>query len=189
MQKSVAIIYGFAEGPWHAKRMLRQFERYGYKPTNSPEAADVVITHSGGCLFDFKLRPEQTLVVINPVYWPGRSYVSRFRAKVWQDIWLLLFGGHPIYSLQKLGYNLFYAIKYRRRNGYMLRKKDIFKIETIISHSRTILIRNKDDPWLTPDLTPLTQVNPHLRIAELPGGHDDCWLYSEVYLDLIQSDI
>ena len=63
-----------------------------------------------------------------------------------------------------------------------------FDLESDVMHPHTIVVRNSNDPWITPKLNKLARLNPHMRIVQLPGDHDDIWLNPKPYIDLLQSN-
>jgi hypothetical protein len=185
---SVAILPGFSEGYWHTKRLRRALKRAGFSHSLSPSEADIVIAHSAGCYVVPPLRDEQLLVLINPTYWPGKSLGSRGSTMTWQILQAVRPGNQPFYQLHKTAHNILNLVRNPRSHLALAAKASSFDLEQVVTHSKTIIIRNQSDPWLTPHLDHLTQINPGLSITTLPGGHDDCWQHPEPYVNLLQSE-
>lgn len=183
----VYLAYGYSEGKWHSKRLRRALKRRGYNIERSLKHADVVIGHSGGCYDIPALRDKQLLMLINPPYWPERSIAERVTTITWQLIRAIRPGNHPIYHAKKLWWHCIYFVIRRRHNHRIADRTITFDLATEVNHSRTILVRNNDDPWLTPDLGKLQTLHPHLQIKRLPGDHDDCWRHPDRYIDLIEA--
>lgn len=184
---SVYIVFGFTEGRWHGKKFRRQLKRRGYNLARKLHAADVVIGHSGGCFDIPPLRDSQTLMLINPPYWPDRSLVERGSNMIGQIARSLTPNRYMVFHVNKTLHNGVYFVTHRRKNRSMARRARTFDLEQEVSHARTILVRNNDDPWLTPDLQLLQKNNPHLHLARLPGEHDDCWLNPSPYIDILEA--
>lgn len=181
-------MYGFTEGKWHGKRLRQCLRRHGYRIARRPDRADIVIAHSGGCL-DTPILPESTiLMLVNPPYWPGRHLLSRAHNMVLQLLRAVEPGNQPMFHITKTFRNLFYLFWHGATNFRMVRESFIFNLEDEVRHQRTILVRNENDPWLTPELDQLVQINPHVQIVRLPGDHDNMWLHPEPYVNLLQSD-
>lgn len=183
----VFFVYGFIEGRWHSKRFRRALRKRGYDVGRSLKNADVIIAHSGGCYDVPPLRDDQLLVLINPPYWPERSVRERTWNMAKQMIITLKPGRHALYSARKTVRNLIYSVTRRRHNKRIAERTRTFRLVDEVRHSRTILVRNNNDPWLTPNLTELQKANPHLHIERLAGDHDDCWIKPNLYIDLIES--
>lgn len=187
-RSKVAIVYGFAEDTWQGKAFCKALEQRGFTLVKSYQEADIIITHSGGCMYNFALRPEQLLVMIAPIYWPGRSRLRRFTHKALQDIGRCFTGGRPLYRLNRLAHNLFFMVVQPKKTWFMVTRARTFNLEAAISgKNRTVLIRNQKDPWCTPKFGGLGATHPNVTTHELPGDHDDCWMYPEMYLEIIES--
>lgn len=187
--KSVWFIYGFAEGKWHGKRFRKVLRQRGFTIAATIPEADIIIAHSGGAFEVPELRDNQLLVLIGPPYWPGRAKVERGIAKIAQDFRATITGPGRFFNARKLIANSYYTLFEHKRTAQIVKDADTFDLEVEIKHSNTLLIRNNGDHWLTPDLTKLQKLNPHLKIHRLDGDHDDCWLRPARYIDLLQSDI
>lgn len=184
---SVHIIYGFTEGKWHGKLFRRTLKRRGYTVAYKAQDADVVMAHSGGCFDVPQLRDNQLLLLINPPYWPERSLAERSSNMVRQIVRSLLFNRKAHFHLNKTLHNGLYLLRNRQTNQFMAARAKTFNLEQEIRHNKTILVRNHDDPWLTPELHNLQKLNSRLVIKRLPGIHDDCWLNPEPYIDIIEA--
>jgi pimeloyl-ACP methyl ester carboxylesterase len=180
------IIFGFTEGSWHGKRMRRELHKRGVVITKRVSDADYVIAHSGGCFEVPPLKEHQILMLINPTYWPGKPLHVRGRQMTGQLIKAVRPGNNPLFHLRKTAHNLTYLFTRAKRNKFIAKRAGTYDLETEIKHVNTILIRNQDDPWLTPELNYLQEINPHLRIVRMPGGHDDCWQHPARYMQILQ---
>jgi hypothetical protein len=187
MSKSVALIYGFAEGPLHGKKFTRALQTSGYEVVNNPAEADIVITHSAGCYYVPFLHNHQRILLINPTYWPGKSRRKRAIARIRFDLLHILPTRQGPYFLHKTMWNLFYAVTDSARNRDIIHRSGRYLLQASLDHHRTAIVRNTADPWLTPDVEHLRKAHPKVQIFHVPGDHDDCWLHPERYISLLQS--
>lgn len=188
MATTVAFIYGFTEGEWHGKRFRKVLRENGYEIVYNPHVADIIIAHSGGCYHvPIDLKPSQKVLLINPTYWPGKPLLLRALKMFGQLITAVRIGNRPLYQLQKTVHNLWYLVWHADTNRDMVKRAHKFELPVEIKHNPTTLVRNLHDPWLTPKLDDLKQINPQLRIVCMPGWHDHCWEFPEAYLHLLQS--
>lgn len=184
--KTAIVLVGFTEGNWHARRFERELTHRGIGIAPDVETADYIIAHSGGCYVIPPLRDSQTLMLINPTYWPGRSLFRRSLTMIVQLITSVRPGNRPWYHLWKTAHNTFYLVYRARFNLLMIRQSKFYNLEQSVQHDHMILVRNEADPWLTPDLRTVEAQHPKLRVARLPGEHDDCWLNPEPYIRLLE---
>ncbi len=189
MTKTVAIMYGFTEGQWHGKHFRRLLRERGYKVIKNASEANVVIAHSAGCFYLPELAKQQQLILIDPPYWPEKSLSSRSRNMITQMALAVRPGNQPFYHVHKTAHNLAYLARHARTNREMLQMAPNFNLEAVILHCNTTLVHNSNDPWLTPYLGGLKQINSKLRIMHIPGDHDDLWLHPEPYIKLINRKI
>lgn len=183
--RSVYIAYGFSEGKWNSRRLRKAMRSFNFTPTNSLESADFVLAHSGGCIDLPPLREQQTLVLINPTYWPGKAKSDSASEVFHQNLHETLRGRQRLYHVVKFFNFLWCFVSDARRNMTMSKRVDEFNLAAAISHPRTLLIRNHGDPWLTADLSALQTANPNLKIHSLEGYHDDCWMNPAPYLKIM----
>jgi len=188
MPRTVALIYGFGEGPWHGKQFTKRLTSADFTVVTDTAAADIVIAHSAGVFYVPELHRHQVVMLINPSYWPGKHTPIQMAQKIGLDI---IYNGlrHPLYLLQKTAHNIFYICRDFPRTREIIRRSKNFELAKAVTHHKTIVVRNHADTWLTPNLQKLQTAFPTLRIHHVPGEHDDCWLHPDRYVDLLQSDI
>jgi len=171
-------------------RLRKALAQHGFTTVANPRDADVVIAHSGGCYHvTLGLRPEQLLILIAPTYWPGRSLMLRSQSMSLQMLRAIRRGNEPIHQINKNIHNIFFLFWHASKNLAMVHHARQYNLEQELQHPNTILIRNQNDPWLTPNFRDLKRFNKNLRLVELPGDHDDVWLHPEPYIDLIESEV
>jgi hypothetical protein len=186
MAKTVALIYGIAEGSWHGKKFRRELIKAGYRLAADSSNADIIIGHSAGCYFLPETATGQVIMLIGPPYWPGRSINYRAAHKIWIDMKYAVKPRDCFYSLKKFFWNLYYLLTQARRTKRIIESAN-YDVEAIIKTHKAILVRNKDDAWLTPDLGHLPADEPAIIVRDLPGEHDDCWRHPESYVAILAS--
>lgn len=184
-QQLVSFLYGFSEGPWHSKHFAKELKKQGYQVTKHVAQADIVIAHSAGCFYTDEVTELQKLVLINPTYWPGRRNLPRGIIKIVHDFMLLVRPGYFLFSANKLLHNLWYGLVQPRRNKYMLGRVTKYNLEEELRLRSAVLVRNDYDPWLTPKIDHLAQINPKITIVHFEGDHDDCWRNPKKYISAI----
>lgn len=180
------LLVGFTEGKWHIKRFENGLRRHGFGLTHDITEADCVITHSAGCYVIPPLADNQILMLINPTHWPGRSLRRRAAVMLHHVAISIRPGNHFWHHMWKSLHNMFYLFYRWRDNWQIIRQAPVYDLEQSINHERTILVRNKRDPWLTPNLDDIQKKHPKLKIVHLPGDHDDCWLHPRPYIELLE---
>lgn len=164
-----------------AGNLLRALEYAGYRTTRNPYEADIIIAHSGGCFLVPNDLPAQQVIMIGLTHWPGKSIVRALIEKNWADFRLHRRARNIRTWLHKFSWNLLYfwnmphnvAMLRGRRRGDFWQAKHV------------ALIRNKEDSFCTPDIKSLPFVHAP-KFVELPGQHDDIWLHSERYTNIIK---
>ncbi len=179
--KTVAIIPGFAEGKWHAKRLRAALEKHGYSIVPKLSEADIVLAHSGGFFTTHKAKKTALIVGVGVPLKKRTQLAGTLRKKVAIDIKTHAQNKKLRQWGVKAGWNGYYTLRHPMRWGRMLRY-----IERLPSHTRVLIIRNKDDYFSSKgELQKLTE-NKNWHFAELPGQHDDLWTNSEHYIDIIK---
>lgn len=175
---TVCILYGFCEGPRVSGRFRQQLLQAGYDVIQNPAEADIIIGHSGGCfLLPEKIRAKH-IMLIGPVYWPGRGVLSSLLRKLTSDLRNHHAKGAFGFWARKSFWNLVYfwnlpgtlRMLAGRRRGYQWQHGAI-----------TTVIRPELDSFCTPDLAclPFTGKPKFIHAA---GQHDDCWREPEAYI-------
>lgn len=164
------------------KRFEKALVRAGYRITRDAAQADILITHSGGCLL-LPTRIRATLILqIGPYYWPGKSWLSSASHKTRKDLRAHHRAKDLGFWLRKSLWNLVYFGNLRAnlrmyrglRNGAQWRHG-----------ARTLVVRPRYDSFCTPDpaAMPFRQAPAFLSLGK---HHDDCWRYPAPFIDLLQ---
>lgn len=175
-------MYGFAEGKWHGKALRQALQTAGLEITKDCTQADRIIAHSGGSLIIPGNTRAKVTLQINPT-WPNQPYWRSFAQKIFRDL-----RAHKKHRqlrkwLVKTAWNTIYILGNMPRNWQML--KNSRHIEKLTPTPTTIVIRNRHDPWCSPEIVDAIQ-NKNVTYISLPGEHDDLWDNPKPYVNLLQ---
>ncbi|HET9850755.1 MAG TPA: hypothetical protein VFP35_04010 [Candidatus Saccharimonadales bacterium] len=181
--RTVAIIPGWSEGNWHINQFAKALPD-GWELASEPDKADIVIAHSSGCYSLPKLGKTNLTILIGPPYDPGRS--------IFMCIWQNIIGDLPSqlrwWGLAKLVRvrlaNCWYALRYPLRHIKIWRSlRQTFLIA--VENSETLVIRNNSDAFCSEQIKILVKDYKNIRLVELAGLHEDCWIHPKTYVALL----
>ena len=179
---TVNILYGFGEGPRVGHRFRRALRAKGYKVIDDASQADIIFTHSGGCLLlPPKLQAKQ-VIHIAPYHWPGLPWSASMGHKLLDDLRTHHAEGELRFWSRKTFWNFMYACN-MRKNIQMVR--NLKKKHRWQCTADTIVVRPRFDSFCIPDSSALP-FKPGAAFVSLPGHHDDCWRNPNPYIALIQ---
>ncbi|MGH7157344.1 MAG: hypothetical protein ACREGG_04520 [Candidatus Saccharimonadales bacterium] len=189
--KTVAVIEGFSGGPLHTRRFRKALVEAGFEITNNRAAADIIVAHSAG-IYGIPLEARaHLLMLIGPTYWPGVRLIKRsFRHARSSGRYHLSNFGLWFYLRKKL-LEIYYFF---RRNKYMWlgikHNNRLNKLNKLIEKPgrRTIIIRNQDDPFTSPQLRNKIK-SEKVKFVELPGVHDHFAENPQHYIELLLKEI
>ncbi len=183
--KSIALIHGWAEGSWQARRFVECLQQNDLELITDPHNADIIVGHSAGCY----LVPEtkaRLIVLIGLPYWPGKplvvSWLEKLKAEVGQHRGRRDFG----WFLRKLVHNAWYILSRPSSLYRFLKNKRLMSLPKTSTNTKVVLIRNLEDRFCTPKVASLLPEAKDYPIVELPGLHDDCWLEPQAYIEIIR---
>jgi hypothetical protein len=185
---TVSIIYGFGEGEWHGRAFRSALQMAGFSTNHQPATADIVIAHSAGCFYLPNERQDQLTILIGPSYWPGKPLIVSFWQKVSWDFKDYRRRGMTAAWFYKTLRNTLYIIGGTRKARLMIKNTRRQNFYAALRNKWTVIIRNQDDSWLTPNAKALLGSKATFSFHELPGQHDDCWINPEPYVRLLQSE-
>jgi predicted RNA binding protein YcfA (HicA-like mRNA interferase family) len=186
-QKSVAIIYGWAEGTWQSKNFCRHLEASGFRLTRNPRNADILFAHSSGCYMVPRDTRATLILLVGLPYWPGRSLRMGVVHKLLKEIKFHRKNDGFVWWLNKLLHNWWYILVQPQASYRVLTKHKLDNLPEA-NHRRVILLRPSDDTMMHPDIQKLL-AKADYEFIELQGAHDDCWIKPEQYIDKIYSSV
>jgi|GEM_PF-1714005 len=188
MRASVCILPGIFSGNRTTSKFRSLLQKSGYHITNDASKADIIIAHSAGCLWVPPLLDHQRLVIINPPYWPGKTIRERGKARSRSNLRFRQYGYTLRQWLTRQLWGIYYMLAEYARARHIIRQMPFYNLEAVVTTGSVLLVRNKHDDWLTPELGELQYRNPRLKIVQLPGDHDDFNYNPQTYVDLLQSE-
>lgn len=175
--KKVKIIYGWAEGPWHGKRLRAELKKSGYTVTRSIKHADILIAHSGGCFLLPESGNANLILLIGLPYWPKKSPLRSMREKVKDEL-------RDLYWYKKTVCNGYYFLS---RPKKLLKVSYKWKKQLFPNHetAEIIAIRNQKDSFAHPTDTNALAQERGWKLQLFDGGHDDIWKNPKPYVRLL----
>lgn len=189
MHKKVAIKYGIGEGDYHGRAFVAALKRAGFEVVRDDHEADIVVTHSGGCFFLPPLELNQTFVLINPPYWPGKWLVVSTWQKVSRDFIDFARDGKLPQWCWKTIINLVHIMRYILKTLTITLHAHRKRFYDALDEHSTTIIRNDSDTFLSPNADKLLheKAGRSFKFVRLPGQHDACWRNPEPYIEIIKS--
>ncbi|HUB93249.1 MAG TPA: hypothetical protein VMB52_01990 [Verrucomicrobiae bacterium] len=188
---SIAILPGIVSGKQTTRQIQTLLRQAGYRVVKDPAEADIVLAHSAGCLWlPMVASQDQILVLVNPPYWPGRTVRERIRDRSRSNAQFYTYDIPLLAWITRQCRGVYYAVRNPLRTRYILQNIASYDLrETVRGKRRIIVVRNRHDDWLTPDLAELPQLNPNLMLVHIPGEHDDFNYHPQRYVRLLAAII
>ncbi len=181
MQPKVCIQYGFCEGPKIGRAFESSLKSAGYALTRNMDDADIVVAHSGGCFVIPNNSDRKLMCMIGLPYSPSKPMVVNMIRKIWLD-----FKNHEeVRSITWWVNKTFWNGVYFFRMPNNMRMLLGMRSRKWQSCKNVVLIRNTEDVMCTVATDKLPFVYAP-KIASLAGQHDDCWIHSDKYVDIIK---
>lgn len=179
MKAKVAIAYGWGEGVAHSKKLRDELEKANYKVVHDLQAADIVISHSGGGFLLSKAINAKLILLVDLPWWPGKhplrslatklNYEFKRRAEGWKRKNIM----HVYYTLFRSRY-LYQMWRAWKKSAFPTLEVPLF-----------VYVRNELDPFVHPvEFLSLSQ-KMNWKIESLPGSHDDLWLNPKPYVKIM----
>lgn len=183
--KKVAIIYGWAEGPWQSRQFAQAAARRGLTMTTDLSRADIIFAHSSGCYLVPEDVNARLVMLVGLPYWPGQILPSGILRKLISELEHHRRTNGLIWWLNKITHNTWYILTRPQATYWGLTRHKEKNLPD--GRNRTVLlVRPSDDTMHHPETADLLTKAESYESVEIPGAHDDCWLYPEPYLDLIE---
>jgi len=181
----VGILYGWAEGRWHAKRFAAVLKTHGIQLTEDVTSAEVIICHSGGC-YMLPKNQAKLILMIGPPYWPNKSMGARGVKKTYQDFREHHSTRELKFWFNKTAHNTYYMVFHLPKWVRMHRNWRSGAFPEKLAGQRIVVVRNRQDIFCKLSAIKNLAAERGWEFKELPGVHDDIWIHPERYLPLIQ---
>lgn len=185
--KTVAMIYGWAEGPWQARSFKKALQKEGLVFTNDILRADVIVAHSSGCYLIPKNTSAKLIVLVGLPYWPGRSLASSVAKKLVGELRYHRRNKDIFWWLNKIMHNIWYIITRPHKSLYAFTRHRLERLPS--DKHRTLLVRPTDDTFCHPNIIKTLKPLKNYGFEEISGEHDDCWVKPKPYVDLILKEL
>ncbi len=179
MAKTVAILYGFCEGPQRGRRLVAALHAAGLQVISDAQQADVIIAHSGGCFIVPAQRKATTVLLVGVPYHPHGMFRAQCR-NIAIDFSEARQRG-ATYFWQKLLWNTIYLFNMvgNVRMVIGMNNKNIWRLRGGVH-----VIHNARDEFSPPEDLPFAE---RPTASTLPGGHDDLWQNPAPYVTSVKS--
>ena len=123
--------------------------------------------------------------MIGPPYWPGKPLAVSASQKVWGDFRTAWQRGKLGFWAHKLAWNYLYIAANFLRVYHITRFASRQNFHEALRGKRVAIIRNDDDAWFSPDAQRSMPPSETFSYYQLPGQHEDCWVFPEEHAALI----
>lgn len=184
-KRSVAILYGFGEGPWHGRGLRSELLAAGFSIVNTPETADIIIAHSGG-MYDLPtgLSGKAIFLIAPSCGSAGKTWFRTQSKKVWLDMRFFARTGMLTKWIQKSFWNAVYLAGQSPRLPHLWRTHRSHTAGLKVTNANTIVVTFRDDPWSGYMTTDEIEKHADYVFIGVDAIHDDIWLRPEVYANL-----
>lgn len=181
----LAFVHGWAEGAWSASRLAKSFKDAGFDLVPDPRTADVIISHSAGCYCSCGYSNAKLIVLIGLPLWPGKPVLISLIQKLVLEVAQHRSGELAWFS-SKLGHNALYILANPLSLVVFFANKWRRKLPRPSQHQKILLIRNQNDRFSEPAACKKIAQELGYEYIEMPGLHDDCWIYPDAYVKKVK---
>jgi hypothetical protein len=184
---SYYFIHGFVGGRGHSRILRKYLKAKGYSEAKAPDAADIIIGHSAGCLM-INPKTKAGLIVLVGAALPQTDTNKTFKTANMVN-WQTAVRNH--YLLRRIYWYLLsmgMMMARPKRNISIVRTiKAGTDIPSYTQAKQVVFIANKDDPWPhSPRLNSLMDETPWAFLS-LEGSHENIWEHPDYYADIIEA--
>ena len=185
--KTVAIVYGWAEGQWQSREFENALAKKGFRVISNTKEADIIFAHSSGCYLVPKNNKAQAVFLVGLPYWPGRSLAASVIYKLVSEIKYHRKNEGLAWWLGKIAHNTLYIISRPSSSYYLFTRHKRASLPSA-KKEKVILVRPSDDPMCHQNVMKILPPAKNYRFIKIPGAHDDCWIKPKEYIALIQQN-
>ena len=187
--KTVAVLEGWAGGPKVSRLFRQRLDENGFEITKKIHDADFIIAHSTGCHMLPKKFKADTVMLIDPPYWPGESIARRWLNMSKAELkYLRKAQGNRKFWSDKL-WEAFYIFAKPAYTCSILRNESHLHFLVDLKDKNVILVRNTDDEFCSPDIKNKLKSYKNIAYAEIEGYHGNYYLNPQPYIDLLLENI
>ncbi|HEU4913947.1 MAG TPA: hypothetical protein VFT16_00875 [Candidatus Saccharimonadales bacterium] len=185
---TVAIIYGFAEGPLVGKYFRRLLHQKGFRVITDPQEADIIVTHSGGVYYLPQDLQGKTVLIVAPTYWRfGDSLIKGGLSKIRQEAQHAIKKHHLRRWFEKAYINTMYVFGDVPASVRMFQTAKIAGKDLPLCNAKRVgVISHHNDAWSGYiQKVAVEKYLPYCLISHA-GSHDDIWIHPKDYVAVIQ---
>lgn len=181
---TVALLFGFAEGEWHARDLKKELSKAGFIVSNDCYRANILIAHSAGSYIVPADTQAKIVLHIGYTYAPNSSISSALKKTVRRE--------RKEYGLLRFTRNsvvhTFYMLNVRKTwRAYQDAKDTGYFLDHLASGPKHFFVRNKNDFYNNQDAFVTRGANTYTYISMPEGNHNDIWYNPRAYVTLLQS--
>ncbi len=180
---SVCILYGWAEGSWHSRKLCQTLLAKGFAMSKNPTTASIIVSHSGGAFLIPPNIKAHLIIHVGLPYWPHRHPALNLPAKVIDEI---RYHKNKKDILYKTFFNLIYISTKVRHNVRVWLGWKRFK-NKINRECRVVVVRNQHDAFMHPEKSLELITVGAVGISLAGTVHDEIWFEPEAFVALISS--
>lgn len=187
--KTVAILHGWAGGSWHTTRFVEALKNSGFRIIKNPRESDIIFAHSTGSYRLPENSQAKLVIIVGPPYWPSQSMLRRLLKKKTHDSRHLINNRGYLFTLKKTFFEILYVLVKPVYTIIALKNHRYLHFLELIKNKKSILIRNEDDYFCSPEIEVATNKYKSVNYITLPGGHDDFMTNPQPYIDLLLKEL
>ena len=179
---TVCVLYGLAEGPRIGTTLTSKLTDAGFNVVRSPENAECIIAHSGGCFLVPSSNSAKVILLIGLPYWPPKNTLTTMRQKNVHEFKYRRTHKELRTWSKRLFWNSVYLFNISALHKMLAGRAN----KAYFALPNAVLIRNESDFGCTPDIASIPFIQ-QPEYAQMPGMHDDCWDNPEPYITLLSN--
>jgi hypothetical protein len=188
IRPTLAIIYGFAEGPRISKRLRQALGQAGFDVIGDAEKADIIVAHSGGVCYLPQDLEGKTVLIVAPTYWrKGKPLVRAALNKIQKEARIAFRNRHFLPWFVKSYFNTLSAWGHLSTSIRMYKAVKGAGLTMPLHDARRVgVISYHGDSWSGFIDQIKVDDYPNYCLISSKRSHDDLWLHPKDYVAVIQ---
>lgn len=181
---TVSLLFGFAEGEWHARHLKKELSRAGFIIRKDSRKANILIAHSAGSYIAPWDTQAKIVLHVGYTYAPQSSIPNALKKTLRRERqdygtlrWLRNSAVHSLYMLNIR--KTWRAYQDAKDTGHFL--------DHLARDPKHIFVKNKDDFYSSQEALLKRSDNKYTYISLPTGNHNDIWYSPKPYVTLLQS--